>query len=109
MARSTLGAFRSTPQGIMAAESGLTPARALLDNRQARFSQRIYARPRGGGGPAEILSWEGAAITTRLGAVVGSKRGETVEPQVWSEGRSFPGDSCQLEDPEYHLDGRFPL
>ena len=37
-ARSTLGAFRSTPRGILAAESGLTPARALLGLRQARFA-----------------------------------------------------------------------
>ena len=40
MGRSTLGAFRSTPQGIIAAESGLTPARVLLNRRQARFTQR---------------------------------------------------------------------
>ena len=38
MARAALGAFRSTPQGILAAESGLTPALALLDHRQARFA-----------------------------------------------------------------------
>ena len=36
MCRATLGAFRSTPLGIVAAESGLTPARALLDHRQAK-------------------------------------------------------------------------
>ena len=38
MARAALGAFRSTPQGILAAGSGLTPALALLDHRQARFA-----------------------------------------------------------------------
>ena len=91
MARSTLGSFRSTLQGILAAESGLTPARALLDHRQARFTQRLYARPREGGGPEEILARERAALTTRLRALGGTRRGlETVEPQVWSEGRSFP-------------------
>lgn len=36
--RSTLGAFRSAPQGILAAEGGPVPARALLDLRQARFA-----------------------------------------------------------------------
>ena len=41
MARSALGAFRSTPQGILAVESALTPARALLEHRQARFAQRL--------------------------------------------------------------------
>lgn len=50
MGRATLGAFRSTPQGILAAESGLTLARALLDHRQARFAQRLHARPRVGEG-----------------------------------------------------------
>ena len=81
MARSTLGAFRSTPQGIIAAESGLTPAQPLLEHRQARFAHRLYARPQGGGGPEEILTREGAPITTRLQAAAGIMRGETVEPQ----------------------------
>ena len=31
MARATLGAHQSTPRGIIMAESGFTPARALLD------------------------------------------------------------------------------
>ena len=43
MGRATLGAFRSTPLGIVAAESGHTPARPLLDYRQARFAQRLHA------------------------------------------------------------------
>ena len=73
MARSTLGAFRSTPQGTLAAESGLTPARALLDHRQASFAQRLYARPRDGQGRGEILSREGAPLTARLRAESGSK------------------------------------
>ena len=33
MGRATLGAFRSTPLGIVASESGHTPARPLLDYR----------------------------------------------------------------------------
>ena len=77
MARFTLGAFRPITQGILEADSGLASARALLDNRQTRFTQRLYARPKDGGGLEEILSREGAAITTRLKAVVGTKRGET--------------------------------
>ena len=52
------GAFRSTPRGIVAAESGFTPARALLNRRQARFAQRLHARPRNSQGPEEILSRE---------------------------------------------------
>lgn len=66
MARSTLGAFRSTPQGILAGESGLTPARSLLDYRQARFAQRLLARPQMGGGPEEILERDSGAIANRL-------------------------------------------
>ena len=91
MARSTLGALLSTPQGILAAESGLTPARALLDHRQASFAHRLLARPRDGGGPEEILTREGAAVTTQVRTAGGTRRGETVEPQVWSEGKTFLG------------------
>lgn len=53
MARSTLGAFRPTPLGILATESGLTPAKALLDHRQARFFRQLHARPRNGQGPGK--------------------------------------------------------
>lgn len=95
MARSTLGTFRSTLQGILLAESGLAPARTLLDYRQARFSQRLYARPRDGQGPEEILSTrEEAALTTRLSAAAGSRPEETIEAQGRSRGRHFPGRVC---------------
>ena len=47
------------------AESGFTPARALLDHRRARFAQRLYARPQGGRGPLEILE-RGSNLTSRL-------------------------------------------
>lgn len=51
MGRATVGAFRTTQLGIVATESTLTPARALLDHRQARYPQRLLrlARPEGGG------------------------------------------------------------
>ena len=84
MARSTLGAFRSTPQDILAAESGLTPAKALLEYQQARFAHCLLAQLRDGGGPEEILTREGAGITTWIRAAAGTRRGETVEPQAWS-------------------------
>ena len=54
MDRATLGAFQLTPHGIVAEDSGLTLARALLYHRQAQFSQ-LYARLEDGGGPEEIL------------------------------------------------------
>ena len=40
----------------------------------------------------EILDREGAAITTRLRTAAGTRCGETVESQVWSEARAFPGE-----------------
>ena len=87
----TLGAFRSTPLGIVTAESDLTPARALLNRHQASFAQRINARPKDGEGPEEILTRERSALATRLYASAALRRTETVEPQVWSTGRRFPG------------------
>lgn len=56
MARAASKAFRSTLLGIVAAKSKLTPARPLLEYRQARFTQRLLSRPQGGAGPEEILS-----------------------------------------------------
>ena len=99
MARSILGAFCST-QGILAGESGHTPARPLLDFRQARFTHRLLARPQGGGGPEEILQRSEGAIVRRLRAAAGTRAGETVEPQVWEEGRTFPGG--------FTIDGKGP-
>ena len=51
MCRASLGAFQSTPRGIVAAESGFTPAKAHLNHRRARFAQRFHARPRGARDP----------------------------------------------------------
>ena len=91
MGRATLGAFRSTPLGIITAESGLTPARALLDHRQAGFAQRLYARPRDGDGPEEILERERPTLSTRLKAAAVLRRGGTAEGQEWGQRRRFPG------------------
>ena len=55
MGRASLGVRRTTPLGIVRAESALPPARALLGRRQARFALRLMARLRGGGGQGEIL------------------------------------------------------
>ena len=55
MGRSSLGVRKTTPIGIVTAESALPPARALLDHRQARFALRLLARPQEGGGQEEIL------------------------------------------------------
>ena len=66
MGRATLGAFRSTPLGIVAEESGLTPARVLLDHRQTRFTQRHLARPQGHDDPEEVMSRWVSALAERL-------------------------------------------
>ena len=63
----------------------------LLNRRQARFTQRLYARPQDGDGSEEILTGEPSALTTRLRVAVALRRGETVELQEWSASRRFPG------------------
>ena len=91
LGRATLGPFRLTPLGIVTAQSGLIPTRALLDYRQARYAQRLHARPKDCQGPEEILDRDGAAITLRLRAATSLRPGTTVEPQSWSSQRTFPG------------------
>ena len=90
MGGATLGGFRSTPLGVLAAESGFTPARALLNHRQASFARRLYARHQGGNGP-EIPERRNAALTTRIRASAALHRHETVEAQEWGSGRRFAG------------------
>ena len=96
MSRASVRAFRTTPRGIIMAESGFTPARALLDHRRARFAQRLIARPRGRRGPEEILD-RSATITARLRRAAAIERGGTSEGQEWSEARSFPGQTVVEE------------
>ena len=91
MGRASLGAFRFTPCGIIATESGFTPARALLNHRQARFAQRLHARPRDGRGPEEILAREGSALTSRIQAAAAIGRRGTAETQEWGLSCRFPG------------------
>ena len=91
MGRSTLGTFRSTPQGIAAGESGFMPAGALLDHHQARFTLRLCARPRDGDGPEKTLTRKRSAFTTRLRIAAALGRRELVETQEWGTGRQLPG------------------
>ena len=92
MGRASLGVRQTTPLGIVAAESGLTPARALLNHTQARFALRLLARPRGGGGQEEIMEKRASALTARVRGVTGLKRSETCEVQVWDSLREFQGE-----------------
>ena len=79
MGRASLGALRSTPRGIVAAESGLSPTRALLNHRQAGFAQRLHARPGNSQGPEEILTREGSALTSCIRAAAAIGCGGTAE------------------------------
>ena len=69
----------------------LMPARALLNHRQARFAQCLFARPADGQGPEEILTREGAAVAARIRAAAATRPGDSVERQEWSRRRAFPG------------------
>ena len=62
---------------ITVSKIGHTPARPLLDYRQARFAQRLLARPQGGEGPEEILERDGA-VAERLRAASGVRLEEAV-------------------------------
>ena len=91
MASAMLGVQPSTPRGIIMAESGFTPTRALLDHRRARFAQRLYARPPGGQGPEEILERK-STLTARLKqAARVDRRGGSTEKPEWEEGKRFGG------------------
>ena len=79
----SLGVRQTAPLCIVAAESGLTPARALLDFRQARFALRLMARPENGGGQEEILRKRAAGLTARIREKSGLGSRETIEVQRW--------------------------
>ena len=81
MGRATLGAPRFTPLGIVVAESDLTPARALLDHRQARFARKLLTRPQGGGSGPEIMKRGSSALTNRLRTASLLRAGDRVEEQ----------------------------
>ena len=80
------------------------PLRASLQRKAAsspRGHSSITDRPgcpavacrttgRRGGDPEEILERE-AAVSARLQVASGTRRGETVEPHIWSENRTSPG------------------
>lgn len=91
MSKTTLGSFRSTPLGIVRAESRVTPARALLNYHWSNLAKRLYARLRDRNGSEEILERDRSALATRLRAAAAFHRTETAEPQVWGTGRMFPG------------------
>ena len=65
--------------------------RWIRKTRQARFAQRLHARPRGGQGPEDILARKGSALTARIQAAAAIRREGTVEAQEWGSGCRFPG------------------
>ena len=80
--RAALGAFRSTPTGVVAAESRLAPARAPLDHRQQMFVQQLLVGPQGHREPEEIMTRR-SDLTRRLRAATTLQPGETAEQQRW--------------------------
>ena len=91
MGRATMGTFQTTPLGIVIAESKLTPAKPLLDYRQAKFMQRLMARPKGHQGPEEILERRGAQLTERLRQVSFLRSEDRPEELCWARHHAFPG------------------
>ena len=103
MGRAALGVRRTTPVGIVTAESALPPARALLDHRQASFALRLLARPADSGGQEEILLHRNSELTARIRGRCGLRRGETVEVQRWEEFRTL-GARVYVEQKEDALE-----
>ena len=91
MGRATTGTFQSTPRGIVLAESKLAPAGPLLDYRQASFTKRLMARPKGHHGPEEILERRGTDLTERLRQNSFVENGEQPEEMGWPKHRRFQG------------------
>ena len=89
MGRASLGVRRTTPVGIITAESALPPARALLDHRQASFALRLLSRLVNSGGQEEILVHKDSELTARIKRRCGLKRGETAKLQRWEEFREI--------------------
>lgn len=79
--RATLETFRSTPLGVVMAESKPTSAGILLDSRQTSFAYRLMARSRGHHGPEEIIERQESAFGQRLLRVAHDPPGNAVEEQ----------------------------
>lgn len=97
MGRATTGNFRSTPLGIALAESKLAPAKPLLDCRQAKFMQRLMARPKGHHGPEENLERKRSELTERLWQSSFLELEEKPEELEQARHRSFLGE-IKVED-----------
>ena len=93
MGGATTGTFNFTPLGIVMAESKLAPAGPLLDYRQAKFTQRLMARPKDPRhqGPEEILERRGTRITERLRQSILLGPGDRQEEMEWPSHRRFRG------------------
>ena len=100
MGRATLGAFESAPVGIVTKEGGLTPARALPNHRQVRFTERLYARPDDGGRPEENLSRERSALTERLGAAAATAQERQLRSRGGVNNATFPPGSFSRKELE---------
>ena len=92
MGRAALGVFRSTPLTRSRRCGKRSHAgQGLLNQRQARSTQRLYARLEDGQGPEEIFTRDGAALASCLRAAAPLYPGDTLEAQERSSRRYFPG------------------
>ena len=104
--RSTSGAFQSNP--ARHCHSSLTPPRALLNHRQARFTQRLYARPRDGNSQRRSSPWSSppslrASEQSPPYALERRSRPKSGQGQRWIQAilgsiKSYPHFSLQLRN-----------
>ena len=116
MARSTLGAFRSTPQGILAVEHA-HPSMGFVGTPagQARSAPTCQAsgRRRAGGDPGAggrgHHQGSGRHKAQRDGRATGLERGQSLPGRVLhQQGGPSTGNGSELEDPGHHLGRRIP-
>jgi hypothetical protein len=82
----------STPLGTLMAESGLTPATALLNHRQSRYAQRLLRQPAETKGARQvILKTKNSALSQRL-KHMSHLDGDQVEERFLEIGKTFHGE-----------------
>jgi hypothetical protein len=92
MARGATGMLPFTPLGTLLAESGLTPATALLDHRQSRYAQRLLRQSAETKGAREVLlETKGSALSQWLNHM-SHLDGDPVEENLLEIGKTFHGE-----------------
>jgi hypothetical protein len=95
----------SIPLGTLLAESGLTPATALLDHGQSRYAQRLLRQPAETKGAREVLlETKGSALSQWLNHM-SHLDGDQVEENFLEIGKTFRGEIMldTIEDRAYQV------